>query len=247
MSDGFESGDFSHASGGTWNSAEKVTVSSSVARTGSYAAKFHFPGNTDLAADAWAELRFDLAKLNTEVWFQYDLYIPSNFKHRNPSGPGNDKFLRLWGTIYDDVEKVGLSTFPNNGYSSISGEWNDKVLGLTNGGGMTAYPPSSSNAITASDVGTWVTYKIYAKQSTSSSNGTLKLWKNGTLILDATNKINNYTSSETHAFRYGYILGWSNSGYDQDTDFYLDNVVIATQESDLPGTKAPMPPVLTAQ
>lgn len=247
FSDGFESGDFSHKeNGGSWNSIEKVSVSTTQVRSGKYAAKFHFAGNTDLSADAWSELRFDVGKLTTEFWMQYDLYIPSNYKHRNPSGPANDKFFRLWGNDYNDTEKVGASTFPNGGYSSLSGEWDDKVLGLTNGGGMTAYPPQTSVAITSTDVGKWVTYKIYVKAATSSTTGTLKIWKNNTLILDATNKVNDYTSGEPHAYRYGYILGWSNSGYDQDTDFYLDNVTMATKESDL-GGKAPMAPVLSAE
>lgn len=257
FADGFESGDFSHKQGGAaWTSMEKVTVVSSGAKSGKYAAKFHFPGNTDPTADSWSELRFDSGKEVTEFWIQYDLFIPTNFHHRTPSGPANDKFFRLWGNTYDDIEKVGASTFPNNGYSSMYGEWDDKVLGLKNGGGMTAYPPQTMNAITESDVGKWVTYKIFVKAATASSNATLKIWKNGNLLLDDTNLINDYTSGEMHTYRYGYILGWSNSGYDEDTDFLLDNVIMATQESDLGASSSsppaadgsiPNPPILTVK
>lgn len=92
FSDDFESGGFSHKLGAAaWNSMEKVSISTAVSKSGNYAAKFHYPGNTDLTADSWAELRFDLGKLTTDFWAQYDLFIPSNFRHRNPSGPANDK------------------------------------------------------------------------------------------------------------------------------------------------------------
>lgn len=88
FSDGFESGNLRATLGSAmWGAAENVSISSAVAKTGSYAAKFHFAGSSDLSADSWSELRFDLGKLTTEVWIQFDLYIPPNFKHQKPIWP----------------------------------------------------------------------------------------------------------------------------------------------------------------
>lgn len=241
--DDFESNSFSTTlSGAKWLDRSSVTVSPSVAKSGKYSAQFHFAGNSSLAesADAWSELRFDLGKQNKELWIKYDLYIPSNYAHRNASGTNNNKFIRLWGNNYDEKGKVGLSLWPNKGYSSLQGDWDE-------GPGIGPNGNASSNFITASDLGKWMTVKIYVKSPTSSSApGTMKVWKNGTLVIDDTNQLKNYFSGEANAIRYGYLLGWSNSGFTQNTDLYIDNVIFGTQESDVADQagSAPKPPVL---
>jgi len=226
-----------------WTDNADVSVVSGTAKAGAYAAKFHFTGNSDPSADAWSELRFDLGKLTPEVWVKYDLYIPANYSHRGTGN--NNKFLRLWGNTYGDYEKIGLSTWTNlvaDGYSRLSADWNSTGGGIGEGG------QSSSNAIAAADRGKWVTFKIYAKAPTASAYGTIKVWKNDVLIIDDTSQVNNYMSGETHAYRYGYILGWANSGFAQDTDFYLDNVIMGTAQSDIEQVTSvaspPTPPAL---
>jgi hypothetical protein len=67
----------------------------------------------------------------------------------------------------------------------------------------------------------------------SATNGVLELWKNGTKIWDTHNVSNHASSTANNGFNNGYILGWSNSGFNTDTDFYLDNVMFATSAADL--------------
>lgn len=242
--DGFESGDFSKVSGNAkWGSKNSVTVSPERAKEGAYAAKFHFAGNTSLAAnaDAFSELRFDVGSLRTDVWIQYELYVPANYQHRNADSSDNNKLFRLWGNTYNDIEKVGFSMWPSNGLSRAQADWDS-------GTGMGPKGASYGSFITAADLGKWMTIKIQAKAATATQPGTLNLWKNGVLVIDNTNTVNHYRTGETHAFRYGYLLGWSNSGFTETTDLYIDNVTFATQESDLKGTSSttspPAPPAL---
>lgn len=245
--DDFESGTFgktvvaaSTSTTARWGDRPSVAVVQTRPKAGRYSAQFHFANDAD--GDAWSELRFDLGKLNNAVWMQYDLYIPANYAHR-PSG--NNKFFRLWGADYGDQEKVGASTWDidsGGGICRLNGDWNT-------GPGMGEHGAGSTPFIAAADLGTWMTIKIYVKAATATTNGTLNIWKNGTLVINNTGTMNNYTSGNPHAYRYGYLLGWANTGFTQNTDMYIDNVVFATTEADLSTeeTVAPNPPVVSVQ
>jgi len=242
--DSFESRNFLTAiNGARWLSQTEVTISSKVAKSGGYSAQFHFAGNPDLNADAWSEMRFDLGVQNKELWIKFDLYIPTNYVHRaTGTAQTNNKLLRLWGTTYDDKGKVGFSMWANHGDSLLQGDWNS-------GGGTGPKGNSLPNFISASDLGKWMTVKIYVKAPASDLiPGTMKLWKNGLLVIDDTNLLKDFYSGETNAFRYGYLLGWSASGFTEDTNLYIDNVIFGTQESDMADQegRAPEPPVVNA-
>jgi hypothetical protein len=243
FSDNFDSGTFAMAqSSAGWIDMGGVSViNTTTAKSGSYAARFHFDGGS-IDTDAAAELRFDIGSAKTELWIQYDIYIPSNYVHRDAPSSDNNKFLRLWGVIYDDVEKLGFSMWPTGSGSALVPDWNT-------GAGIGPNGASSDNFIASGDLGKWMTVKVYVKAATASANGTLKLWKNGTLVIDNTNKLNNYAASGIHAYRYGYIFGYSNSGFTAATDILVDNVVFATSESDLAGgstTPVVAPPMAPA-
>lgn len=244
--DDFEVGSLKYVlSAAKWleSDSANVTVSNAVVKSGRYAAKFHFAGNASLSADAdaWAELRFDLGKVTNELWVKYDLYIPANYVHRKAASSNNNKFIRLWGGSYADKEKVGLSLWPNGTSSSLQADWDL-------GGGVGPDGQVVSSFIGASDLGKWMEVKIYVKAATASAAGTMKVWKNGALVINNTGLMKNYYANETHGYRYGYLLGWSNSGFTQDTDLYIDNVIFGTLEADVGGaaavTSAPQAPVL---
>jgi hypothetical protein len=235
--DDFESGDFTATLGAAkWTNQVKVAVTSSAARSGARSAEFLFVGKTDLAADAWAELRFDLGQTYPSLWIQFEMFVPANYEHRTPVGADNNKLLRLWHTDYGvDKEKVGFSTWKNGDKSKLAADWDS-------GGGIGPKPQVSQDFIAPSDKGTWLLIKVFAQAAPSSTaNGTLKVWKNGTLVIDDTNLMKNFVSTEKHAYRYGYILGWANSGYTSDTRFLVDDVIIATTEADLNAALASPP------
>lgn len=225
--DGFEKGNLSATVGAAkWDGAPDVTVSSTRVKSGSYAAKLHF------AADVgrWSQLQFDLGGQYKEVWMTMALYVPSNYYHRVGGDGPNNKIYRLWGTDYGNIEKVGYSVWSaagDNGASFLAGDWN--------GGAGLGPKGDSALFIGSADLGKWMTVKIYTKAATATTKGTIKIWKNGTLILSDT-QVNNYTAGESHAYRYGYLIGNANSGFDQTTDFYIDDVVFATTEADLGGS-----------
>ncbi len=43
-------------------------------------------------------------------------------------------------------------------------------------------------------------------------------------------QIENYAANEKHGYRFGYMLGWSNSGFNEETHLLIDNVVFSLLE-----------------
>ena len=81
--------------------------------------------------------------------------------------------------------------------------------------------------ITAEDLGKWMSIKIYANAPTDKHPGTIRIYKNKYVLLDDTNIAN--VLPGTQGWRYGYLLGWANSGFREDTAIYMDNVRISEE------------------
>lgn len=231
FSDGFETGNLSYTQGGaSWGASAASSDGSSVtlvsgAGNPGYGLVFSYAGEADLAQTSRCEQFFDLGALYTEVTIEFDLYIPagtesyggSAYVHRDSTDSDNNKFIRLWHTTESvDEEKVGASLFRVTGdYSDINAEW---------GAAMGVNGQPSASFIRASDLGTWINVRFYAKAPSAAANGTIKIWRNGVLIIDRTALVDSYNASELHAYRYGYLLGTANSGFTDTTKFVIDNV-----------------------
>lgn len=215
-----------------WVDKAWVGVTNVQACSGKWSAGFHFRGSKDPTKDTTAELRFDLGKAYRDLWFSYSLYIPKNYHLRNGK---NNKFFRLWGTDYSDPEKIGASTYGNrpfDGFALLTCEWN------ATGGGMGEAGSKCANFIAAGDLGTWMRIMVHVEAATPDVKGTLQIWKNGDLIIDNTHKMDLYKDGGVHAYRYGYLLGWANTGFDEDVDLYIDDVLFGTTQSDVVVAKA---------
>ena len=230
FTDGFETGDKSHTENSVaWGGSTNAAVQASRGNPG-YALQFTFTG-TASGSDATAEQRFDLGALYSELTITFDLYVPDGaeawggaaYAHRNDS-PNNNKFFRLWPVTYDDRTKVGASLLrsSNQGVSvsDTRSEW------AVDGGGVGTKGAAAASIITPSDLGTWIAIKLYCKAATASVDGTLQIYKNGALIIDNDGTVDNYHAEHPEGWRFGYLFGWSNSGFDATTYLQVDNVRI---------------------
>lgn len=212
--DNFDSGPISNH----WSYLNSVNVSSNKSKSGTRSLEFYFKGG-DENTDSHAEARFDLGSKYKELTIVFDLYVPDNFNHRNAPGPDNNKFLRLWTNTYNDLEKVGVSTWSQSNGGSAVGE--DFVLRQYSS--MSTMITSRSDWIGPSDKGKWMSVKIYIKVSNDQEFGQIKLYKNGTLFHENTQVDNNHIAGE-QGLQFGYLLGWANSGFTEGTYMYIDNV-----------------------
>ncbi|WP_444997408.1 heparin lyase I family protein [Aliikangiella sp. IMCC44359] len=223
--DGFESGDLSHTENGvSYAGSTYTSVSMEKPQSGSYSLRFSFVGRAD-GEDAFAEQRMKYSQTG-ELWIQYDLYIPDNYSHRTQNGAANNKFLAVYKSDYRYPGfNINWSLSPNgNGGSNLS------LHRFRNGSEQPSISPSGGlgeNFLSAADRGNWVSIiaRIKAPSNESAYDGVMQMWKNGNLVCDET-ELNNYGGTDENYMDELYLLGWSNSGYDEDTVFYIDNIKI---------------------
>ena len=202
--------------------------------------KFSFMGNVDSTIDAAAQLAFTLDQLYQELVIDFDLYIPTNYSHVVPSdNSNNNKFFRLWQNTYADTtagQHFGASTFANSGDSSLCTEMQHFGSGV--GPGVGDNDNSYANFITTADHGNWISIRIHVQAGTVGGNyqftnvngtfwrgdGFVRIYKNN--VLTAYNNTMPAIGSGPQGWRYGYLLGYANSGFRQDTFLYLDNLTI---------------------
>ena len=187
-----------------------------------------------------AEQRFRLAQGASEIWIEYDFMVPVNFFHRMSTN-NNNKFLALWeenytGVAADGVTPTPLLAFefrPMNDSPNRTGEVGSSYLylhgedrtGKMHGGLGNKW----LSAFGSWNRGKWLKIRIHVRLATNDTtdDGLVELFADGILVISAPN-LPFHSSASGHYFRNGYLLGWSNSGYDVDTEFKVDNIKLFT-------------------
>ena len=244
--DDFESGDMKNSQNGFWwHVGKNTTVSNEKSSDGKYSLRIAYPGVPD-GKDSFAEQGFSLGGYYPDLWMKYDVYVPSNYYHRTQSGSANNKaFVHLWAGTYDGENREGPLIGPNfwpvnSGESKI-----DLWVGCRDNGVRTLdkhYHSEGSVAIVSADRGKWLTIIIHAKYATKANNdGVYELWKirDGVITKLLDKHDGPWYSTGARGFAEGYLLGWANSGFDNETVFYIDNFEVSTT-SLLNNTSSPL-------
>jgi hypothetical protein len=236
FSDDLESGDFSHRENGAqWSgsnsgSGDSVSISSERAHSGSKSIRFHFAAGSS-GDDAYAEQRFHLGRNMKDVYIRYYIYFPTNYEHRYVK-PSNNKMIRLWGDGYDDRVKVGASAFSGSiskikAEARTGGPWPYELMCS---GGMDPLPNWMNMGqwiLTSSMLGKWHCFEWHFKVDTGSGNGAIEFWVNGEKQFGLNQLSWDGAPCSPGYFKNGYLMGWANSGFDNDTDIYIDDVAFS--------------------
>ena len=211
----------SPAGGGDWK-----------AHAGDNSLRFRYPANQE-----WSEQRFYLGKSYPELWISYWIRVPVNFSR----GPGtNNKWFKIWmgdDSLYDDrrVSHYIARDWPGNPSTNI-----DVDLAYDNGLGSTHRAGNYKNFITPSDSGRWMHNIFHMKASSGdgAKDGRVtwyRRWEDEsdyTVIADSggIEMVVSQTSKDAgyNGFSTGYILGYANAPYSQDTEWLLDEFTISS-------------------
>ena len=245
FTDNFESGIIGNqpnasSSAFSWDGGAYNTVSEDQSFSGSKSLKLSFIGNVDLTEDAWGEQRFALDRKYTELWIRYRLYVPVNYVHRSPSLSFH--FQLPVGTTNPGGSRLYPAWRPNAGTV-----WN--IYDVTDFSRDWVPEQNQIDGITAADRGTWIDWVIHVKCSTIeipqgstpwenngtpiTGNGVCEIWKNDQKVMNVQNATNFYNGGASDpggvgdGWNYGYLLGWANSGFDEDTFMHIDEFSIA--------------------
>lgn len=237
VQDGFESGDLSYtnAAGFIWGLQNapgrlgvNVSVSSDHAYSGSYSLAFRYPAKP-LDKDATAEQHFILAAnasdAPNEVWIEYMVRVPENYKHRDATGGDNNKLLAIWAENYGGsaTEAMFVAEFERTNddtsyirYSVGAGEGETVAV--------TQNMDVRETLFSAGDRGKWVQLRFHLKiGDLAGTPGVLDTYKDGLLIGSMPADWIVAEGESFDYFRKGYLFGWSNSAYNEDTIFYIDD------------------------
>lgn len=168
-----------------------------------------------LGEDSAAEQRIELNRQMTDFWIGYDLTIPTNYFHR-VDGASNNKFIAIYANPYSSPGfQMNFSTYPVSG----TGESTLKMHSYNNG---TENPPLTVPGIfiSTADLGQTMRLVIHVDVS-----GIIQLWKNGTLFADFSGL--SISGGAKHYIDALYLMGWSNSGFTDETLLLIDNLSIS--------------------
>lgn len=259
FTDGFEDGNVSHTENNIrWTEAVNVSAQTTQPNSGSYSARFRFgPDNVATGAESSAEFNGLIGTTGasgyTEVWLTYALYVPANYVHDEADRPNqthgynNKGFLYLWdgGEEGYGSPQVGMgpNLWPNANfdasYNAIS-EFSFYVFCNCSRGDYHYYHDIHPTqvlqpAITTADLGQWMDLCVRYKYATAANNdGVAQIWKKpgqtGSWIQLLNIQNGDWYSASQPGFDAFYLLGYSNSGFTNQTDFYMDDVRFGTSD-----------------
>ena len=209
----------------TPGNGDGVFISTDQAHSGTRSLRFRF---AESPGHIWAEQRFSFGQVLGEFWMEYWFHIPDNYFHREQN-PDNNKFIYFWDSgpytggpagqvnAMLSAEKRGTA----DGISDLDFMWSNENTTV----GGAAPEPSWSDAFGPADAG-WhqLRYHVAVASSSSANDGVFEFWWDGTLRISAYD-IPLWDSSD-NGFQNGYLLGYDNSGFAEQTDFHIDEVKV---------------------
>jgi hypothetical protein len=244
------------ATGFTWaygnsSPSHSVTVTDDIAHAGTKCLDFFWPGKA-LGGMGGAEQRFVCPGEHRGLWLDFWIYLPdgtdgwNEFEHRdNYPQSNNNKFIDLWGRAYTGVNSVLLGWSSNTPHPDVSrnlanieSSWgSDNVECATSttvgiwqscgsGPGW-----NDSGTWPGPLLGRWVRVRAHALLATDehSSDGVLHLEIDGEDYGTRTALPMSAIAPYNYLKR-GYLFGYANTGFDNDTHAFLDDFAIYTSD-----------------
>jgi uncharacterized protein YjdB len=197
---------------------------------GSHALRFRYA-----SGQAMTEQRFSIGSAQKELWASWWLRVPVNFEHLDGPSSDNNKLFMFWMDEYSnrgDGSTVGMEYRPDGSGGS---RWYVKVSPgrESNLGGDQGSTPFISYP---SDQGRWmkIVVRIKAETSADAADGLMQVWRRWegessfTQTHNQTNQPIRLPSGGPNGITAGYLMGYANSAYGQDTEFLIDDFTLST-------------------
>lgn len=207
--------------------------------------RFRYPAGSE-----WAEQRFSIGTAHSELWMSFWLRVPENFHHNNPSGSAaNNKLFSLWMDGYSadgDGSTVNMEFRPD-GSAGGSRFYVKTTRGRNN---VTGGDQGSVPFIRVPEHrGKWMNLviRVVAESSEDKSDGTVEVWRKWdgdssyTKTHDRNNQPLRLPASGPQGFSNGYLMGYANATYSENTEFLIDDFKLSTH-SLLDTRSRPNPP-----
>lgn len=235
--------------GMAYSGAAFVSIETAAPIHGTQSLKFHYPG-TATGEDSNAELAFDkrnggsdpgIGRNLTEFSWRFALLLPSNWEHRAEGGENNNKFFYLWSGEYSAAlshQTLGVEYWRDSSGTSILGfRWgcngqNGNFTGSVDQPFWWSEDASwsgtdSDSMFRADSPGKihqfMVTGKLASAPGVNDGWFHIERWIEGDGAAEVVLDVQGwpYVAAGNYIDQ-GYLLGWSNSGFTNDTDVLVD-------------------------
>lgn len=219
---------------------DPLTGLATIPYSGSYSLAFAHRAKAD-GSDSSAEQRFSIGSPLNELWMSYYVRIPDNYTHREQASSANNKWLAIWTNNYESNGiAVVLEYWPSaDGGSKLAYRW-------VTDGKDTWHHGHTTIIDLPTDRGKWMHFVVHVKLSSGIGidNGIIEAWikyeeSGGYTKLFDEKEAPLYANTATQGFSKGYLMGWSNSGFSEETIFYIDDFHVST--TPLIGTQPKIP------
>jgi len=181
-----------------------------------------------------SEQRFDLGAPHRDIWFRYWLRVPVNYDHVG-ANPTNRKFFALWMDGYSaggDGPTVAWEFWDNGSNNGSNLAFHFGEGGYTVMGGHKQHTPFISYP---ADRGRWMQIVLHIKAATNSTSndGVIQMWRRWenegsfTKFHDIASANIAAPSGGPNGWKAGYIMGWANAAYSQNTEWLMDDFTIS--------------------
>jgi hypothetical protein len=231
FSDDFAGTQRNNDNGFTWGSGgTRVTVASF---DGFNCLRFRYGPDAE-GSDSSAQQSFNMGQDLPSVWIDYDLHVPANFAHRSQSGATNNKFLMIWNTVYGSGSGTwqGGYEYTRSGAAASNVRIMSSLESGSNADSVTDRPSFTDNgkafigAARPLVPGAWSRVRLQFQRSSASgvADGVMRMWIGDTLFAETFGLFRNLNDVGTTVLRNGYFMGWSNSGFTDETLFHIKRV-----------------------
>ncbi len=204
----------------------EVVVSNDDSISGNNSYRFRYFPNTE-----WTERRFSYDS-TSELWVSYWIKVPNNFTH---AGQFNLKLFVLYmdGYIQGGTgSTLEVQMWPNgDGTTYPSFTMHNQNPGRSVHGAVGNQIPQYDDFIVESrDQGRWMQLVFHVNQSStvSAQDGILEAWRrwdgeSGFTKFAEYNDLCISSATDNSSWQGGYLMGWANAGYAQQTDWLVDD------------------------
>ena len=137
----------------------------------------------------------------------------------------NNKFWRITELWTGSCVNMSLEAYPSSTVGWITRPrpmWGNPCDGI----GSSEYRMKHSDGLVKDeDLGRWNHWRFHIKVSDpGQNNGVFKMWKDGTLVINETALPNDPQDHTRSKYLTGYLMGWANSGFSEDTLIFIDDI-----------------------
>lgn len=217
---------------------------------GDYSLRFRYGANEN-----WSEQRFAIGSEHPELWASYWMRVPVNFEHQTADHT-NNKLLALWMDGYegygDGPTVVWQFRRSGSDGSSISRlyHWSPDTGSSGRHSGEKSGNGSFINV--PEDQGRWMhlVFRVVASSSTTANDGVIQTWRRWAdedeydMLHDQDDARLGFPNSNVSGFSAGYLMGWANAPYAENTEFLIDDFKLSNESllSTEPRISRPSPP-----